>query len=359
MCLEKSRVSIIALCAAGIAMLLVCFTAVPAAAQETGDVIELMDKTLIKNIIIIKEEYDKVRYKNIGYPRGQDVKSDEIREIQRNSYGSSFLAADTSRRAGKYEEAIKSYKYSRMQIAPSSKAKAEPVITFWIAECYRLWRKYPEAKKNYDKFSKNRSWSRHRYLPAVHYGLALIYLAQKKYMAAAAEFRKLSGGKFGTLWKLRGQLGSGIVQFEKKSYPAALGVFKTVEKNARNDGESSIEQEAKMWQGKCLLQSRKYKEAKDFFKKITDAKRISNKEVMASAWNGLGKAYYGLSRNGSDKNLVHKALMAHLRVALVYSGFRDKRLEALDLAAKAAGKLRLVKTAKELKREYDAAKGEE
>jgi tetratricopeptide (TPR) repeat protein len=359
MCLGNSRVSIIALCAAGIAMFLVCFAAVPAAAAETGDVIEMMDGTLFKNIIIIKEEYDKVRYKIIGQQRGQDAKSDEIREIQRNSYGSSFLAADTSRRAGRYEEAIRSYKNSRMQIPPSSKSKAEPVVTFWIAECYRQWGKYPEAKKEYDKFSKNRSWARHRYLPAIHYGLALISLSQKKYTAADSEFRKLSGGKFGTMWKLRGQLGSGIVQFRKGSHLAALGVFKTVERNAKNDQVTSIEQEAKMWQGKCLLKAKKYTEARDFFKKITDAKRASNKEVMASAWNGLGTAYYGLSRGGSNKNLVHKALMAHLRVALVYSGFRAERLEALRLAANAAGKLGLAKTAKELKREYDTAKENE
>jgi tetratricopeptide (TPR) repeat protein len=329
----------------------------PLAAQEETDVIITKDSR-ITGITILKEQYDFVTYK-MGGTMNAKIKSSDIRDIQRNSLGQRFRTADANRRAGRYQAAIDTYKTVLTSIQSRSKRdRAKPVVKFLIAECLLKLDKSTESKKEYDAFLKDYARSKHFFIPAAHHGLARLYMDKKSYDSALKEFKTLATTRnFGSLWNLRGELGEGIVKVVKGLFPNALKIFERVEVKAKSQGVSDIEQEAKMWQGKCLLGSKDYRKAVSFFKNITDATNVTDREVMASAYNGLGTAYWGLSKKGSDRELVHKALMAHLRVVLVYSGVRSEYLEALKLAVKEAGKLGLERTARELKQELDAIQG--
>jgi tetratricopeptide (TPR) repeat protein len=321
---------------------------------EEATVIKVDPKTggpgeTLKACRVIADDYDNFKIKQ--EEQGEStLKPEEIYQVlPTGSSAGLFPGAMALYDAGQWAEALD--KFDQASKAASGKEWMPIYCDYYKGMC-NVKMGGANADKGLDilrKFENNPNLKKHRFTPMVLYGEGEAAMITKKYPEAERVFGVLQKTKeFGQIWVARGHKGAGIVSFAQRKWDSAKNSFKNVEDIARAMRNPALELDAMAYQGKCLFEMAEMDKAKALFDSIikkNDETRAASKEVMAAVYNGLGEYYY---RKEGDKK---KALLAHLRVIVVYSVAQDEYAKALSLAAKCFEELDQKDRAERLRKE--------
>ncbi len=301
----------------------------------------------LTNCKILLDEYDKIKIRQME-TGDMTFKADEIYDIIPSGTGSGHLPKGIELyKEGLYEQAVEKIKSAKSLY--QKKQWVQIYCTYYMGMCYlSMGGKY--VKKGQDMlalFEKNKKWKKHRLVPWALYGTARSAKANGKYSDANKAFSNLEKKKdFGLIWQLTGKAGKGEVAFAQKNYDSAKKMLSDLEKQAARNRNTVLMLMAKAYQAKCWAKQGNVEKAKNIFEDLIKEKNAS-KEVKAAAYNGLGEYYY--SQKGGRE--TKKALICHLRVAVLYSTVRDEYAKALYLAAKCFDELGQKARAKKLRDE--------
>ena len=189
---------------------------------------------------------------------------------------------------------------------------------FFKAMIHQRQGEYDQAIEGYKALVAD--FPKSRWLMEVGENLVLCYVAKKDVPGAGKALDELSSGATSagveagfnsSVNVLKGRL------FEEQGkFPEAQAAYGVVEK--ASGVPSSVVQQAKLGQGRCLVALNKKPEAEAIFRKLVT--EDAPNPVMAGAWNGIGDLMLEEARKGSaDSEKLFDVLFCYLRGAVQYT----------------------------------------
>ena len=181
-----------------------------------------------------------------------------------------------------------------------------------------------------------------RMAPAAIRGLGLCWLEEGNTDDARLEFEKLAErDEYGEEWMLHGKLLLARMKSAAGKHEEAMRLCKEVTDKCLTDGRNVLLLEAKFVRAELLVATKRYDEAFNAFGQIAEAAHETDFKTRARACNGIGDALLGANR-------AQEALLAYLRVRVLYFQNRDELPHALYGAARCFTLLRKANEAREL-----------
>jgi tetratricopeptide (TPR) repeat protein len=287
------------------------------------------DGTVLKDVEIVRENYEKIVYRHKG-SRVEDSPA-LIREIVHGDAPPIYSQAEGARLAGRYEAAIEAFKKAGELKKPKWLG---PYVSFSLAETYRVAGDadralLDKAAEAYQKFIKKNS--KHLLIPRAIYGLADTFRRKDQYSDAKSQFDKLVEGKFGDRWQLWGKYGKGLTNLTSGANSQAIEEFTTLVDRAGTKKEfRNLVILANLGKGRAFIQEKRFDDAVRFFKRLIERERGAER-VIAGAYVGLGDCF--LKQSSSEDN-KRRALFYYLHVVMLYPGAGEEYATALYKAAK-------------------------
>ena len=316
----------------------------PAALVEGKDTVVLKSGRNISGVVILSERYDKVEV-----DRDDDGKADDTfaaGDIATVSYGDapmSFREGLLDYRMRRYEEAVGKFE----------KAVEEPgVRQFWLqqhanymlGECRRrLAMNDPQllakARAAYEQVVEKVPDG--RWAPNAIEGIGICLLQEGDAEGARGRFEKLiESGKYGEEWTLRGNLLMARALSKSGKHEEALALCRDVEREAA-PGLDQYVTDAALTRAELLMATGKHQEAQETFVKI--AREADARDIVTKA-----KAYNCVADALLAANRTQEALLAYLRVRVLYFKAADELPHALYGAARCFTILRKANEAREV-----------
>lgn len=316
-----------------------------AAVAAGRDTVLLKNRQPAAGLTVLREGYDKVEADRDGDGKADETfPADAVTNVTYHDAPMSFRQGAASFRLGRFKEAAEYF----------SKALSEKdVRSFWlqqhanyfIGECRRqLAQKnkklLAEARQAYERVIETVPDG--RLVPFAIRGIGLCRMAEGKLDAARREFEKLSAqDKFGKTWTLRAKLLLAQIHSKAGKHKEAQKLCDEVMKMTRAAHHADLRREATRTRADVLTAAGEYAKAREIFLQI--ARETDERDVKAKArlYNAIGDCFLGEKR-------TREALLAYLRVRVLYFKDRDELPRALYGAARCFTILRKSKEADEL-----------
>ena len=326
-------------------MLLQVASWLPEALAAGKDEVVLKTGRGVPGLTVLSETYESVEVDRDG-----DGKADEpfpAEKVANVKYGDApvaFRRAEISLKQGRYAEAAEMFQ----------KALGEKnVRAFWlkqhanylIGECLRRQGEndaalLPTARKAYERVISE--MPKGRLVPQAIRGAGLCLLREGRTDDARSWFEKLKEDyKFGEAWALRGMLLLAHANSLAGSHDEALVLCKEVLDDSGLPKYEDLRKDALLTRAALLIAAGKYKEGHEAFTKIARTAAERDVETKAQAYNGIGDGLLGVNR-------VKEALLAYLRVRVLYFKAQEELPHALYGAARCFTVLRKANEAREL-----------
>jgi len=333
-----------------LALAAVLLLAAARAAHAKGQDTVLLDTgRTVPGVTVLREGYDKVEVDRDG-----DGKADE-------SFPGEGVVNVT------YDDAPMSFrqgsvfiKQERFKEAADYFAKAveeKDVRAFWLkqhanyllGECRRRMGEtekdqLAEARRAYERVGKEVPDG--RLVPYAIRGLGLCYMEEGKNEAARGEFAKLvEKGHFGAPWALQGKLLLAQLSSREGKHAEALAlcdeVLRAAEADTAAKKRSDLLGEARLRRAEVLIAAGQHAKAREMFMQIAAETDERNVKIKARAYNAIGDCFLG-------ENRTREALLAYLRVRVLYFEAKDELPRALYGAARCFTALKEPERAREL-----------
>jgi len=326
------------------------------AGEKGGDAVVLKDGRRMTRVSVLSDGY-----KTVEVDRDGDGEADEhfpASDIAEISYGDapgSFLLGAAAFNAHQFAKAITHLERS---------LKEEKVRRFWLEQQANYM--IGESRRNLAEgdrslLPKARAAFRRvvvetpegRMAPAAIRGIGLCYLEEGDAEGARREFEKLADGdEYGEEWACRGKLLLARLKGRQGKHKEAMALCKEVLDRCRAAKRTDLYTEARFARAELLVESGKYEEAHEAFRDIAKDAREKDFKTQARTYNGIGDALLGAKR-------TREALLAYLRVRVLYFQNRKELPRALFGAARCFTLLRKADEARELvgilRKEYPAS----
>lgn len=312
---------------------LLALAAAVAFAPSAGaqDAVTLADGRRISNVTILRDNYDGVAIDREGDGEADDVFDPE--KVVRVEYGDAppaYRQAELELRQGRLEQAVE-----QLQRALAE----EDAKPFWVMQYanYHLGeslRRIGQADETMLEAAR-RAYREvlveaplGRKVPHSIRGLGLTYLDAGEPRRAESEFAKLAGEeRYGGAWNLRGKLLLARAKGAQGNYEAGLALCDEAAEAAQQAGLEAIAAEAVRARAAVLLAAGQLEPAYEAFMQIARTADEGDHETLAAAYNGIGDALLGQGN-------AREALLAYLRVRVLYFQATDEVPRALYGAAK-------------------------
>ena len=366
------------------AMILTAALAASAAELTMPDRIVLTNKGQITGIRVMSAEVDGVTYKKFdGRGDAKTVPADSVDEI---SWGD----------AGEFRRVISLYDRNKVKEALELLRKLPETgpRAFWYApyrelilgKCLYRMRKYDEALPHFDVVIKR--YPRSLYAPSAIEGLARSYGKKRDVKLAAEAYAMLdptnsyaspgSPEPYGKMlqWRGREEMAKLFVKLDGRAEEASkiyAGLAKgasavlakpPAELKAHLSAIRAIHQRALMGGVDALEKAGKLKQARELIESISE--QITDKSVRVGMYARLGDLLAAEAEEapeGARKSLRKKALLAYMRVYILYPGREAQRSRCMLGAAIASRQLgspddniRAVKLCKAIMAEHPRSK---
>jgi len=329
-------------------VLLACGPA-PCLAAAGQDSVLLESGRSVPGVTVLREGYDKVEIDRDG-----DGKPDETypaAEVANVTYGDapmSFRQGSVFFRQDRFREAAEYFE----------KALNEPgVRAFWLqqhanyflGECRRRMGETDkalllEARRAYAQVIVKVPDG--RLVPFALRGLGLCWLEEGQLEEARREFEKLRDEqRFGPRWALRAKILLASVSSREGKHSEAMALcdeaLKALAAEATAKKSSDLVREARLAQAEVLTAAGEYAQAREVYTQIASDTDERDIRTRARAYNSIGDCFL---REGRTR----EALLAFLRVRILYFEARDELPRALYGAAVCFSALKEPERAREL-----------
>ena len=324
-----------------VAVLLAAAGGVSRAAGQ--DNVALVSGRTIAGVTVVRDGFDKVEIDRDG-----DGKADELVdaiEVKDVSYGDAPLAyrqGSVYFKQGRYAEAAKYF----VQAVEDEKARPwiKAYAGYYAGECRRHLgaaekAMLVEARLAYEQAVK--ADPRGRLAPYAVRGIGLCFMEEGKALAAGGEFGKLMRGEYGNEWILGGKLLNARLLSQAGKHEDAKKLCEEVRAAAEKANRPALTREARIARSEVLLAAGEYAKAREIFYEIAREADERDVKTRARAYNAIADCFLGEKK-------TREALLAYLRVRVVYFEASDELPRALYGAALCFTKLRQPERAREL-----------
>ncbi len=255
------------------------------------------------------------------------VPIDDVAEVRYDgAAGLALRAAAGLERAGEYEKAAD--QYQKAAAAGGSEFVAQSIAfgqaRAAAAAALATRERLDEAIRGLEDFRTKYPASRHHF--ALHELLGRLLLEKKNTAAARQAFAELDKATWPEL-KMRAANWDGRALVQEGKLDEAEAKFDIVAAlPAKTPGEKIEQQQALLARCDCLVAQKKHDEAVATLRRIIQESPPEDAELQAAAWNNLGDVL-----RAADK--PKDALLAYLRVDLLYSTERTAHAKALFVTA--------------------------
>lgn len=321
------------------------FAGVAVASERGTDRIVLKSGRSFSRVAVLKDGHDKVEIDRDGDGKANETFTAEA--VESISYGDApkaFRQATLDYRVGRFSAAIEQFE-AALQAEETREFWLKPYSYFYIGECFRQLAEtdkelLPKARAAYERVLLEAPDS--RLAPDAIRGLGLCFLEQGDTDEARSEFEKLvADDRYGAIWGLRGKLLVARVDGALGKYKEGMALCEKVAAAAAAADRKDLAAEAVCAQAELLLAAKEYDKAQQAFRGIALAARESDVKTKAFAYNGIGDALLGEGR-------TREALLAYLRVRVLYFRARKQLPRGLYGAARCFRILRKSNEAREL-----------
>jgi tetratricopeptide (TPR) repeat protein len=332
--------------AAVLVLLLVCSAAGPAPARAAGgeDDVALLDGSSLKNVTVLQAHHDEVRVDTDG--DGQADRNVPAGSIVDITYGDEPLAL----KQGRFHLDSGNHNKARAEFREALEEKE--ARAFWLVPAARYaiaesLRRDPEggrealerALAEYQTIIEDHPRSRR--VPYAIRGIGRVKLAMGDAAEAQTQFEKLAGGRYGSIWTLRGKLGKARALSARDRAEQGLALAQQVIEAAREPGLFDVRSEAEDVRTELLFNAGRYEQVRKIYRQMAEAAPETNPGVKARAYNRIGDAYLA-------ENKVKEAVFAYLRVRVLYPDKKEQLAHALYGAARCFTSMKKSREASEL-----------
>ena len=318
------------------------------AAQARGegkDTIALKDGRRISRVTVLSDGYKTVEIdRDADGQADETFKASEVTEISYGDAPKSFLLGVSSFNMAQYAKAVEQLERALTE---------EDVRAFWlqqqanymIGESRRRMAEGDAAELAKAREAFGRVAIRTpegRMAPAAIRGTGLCHLEEGNTDDARFEFEKLADSEeYGEEWTLRGKLLLARVKSAEGKHEEAMTLCRQAIDGCQTKERKDLLLEAKFSHGELLVAMKRYDEAFKAFGQIAAEAHETDFSTRARAGNGIGDALLGADR-------TREALLAYLRVRVLYFQNREELPHALYGAARCFTLLRKANEAREL-----------
>ena len=173
-------------------------------------------------------------------------------------------------------------------------------------------------------------------------GLGRVDLALGDAAAAEQQFEKLiADDKYGTMWTLRGKLGKARALSAQGAGEKGLKLAEQVMKAASQPGLFDLRSQAEDARTELLFAAGRYEEVRKIYRHLAESAPEHDTVAKAKAYNAIGDAYFA-------ENKIKEAVLAYLRVRVLYPDNREQLAYALYGAARGFTAMKRSREASEL-----------
>jgi len=317
------------------------------------DTVTLKTGRQIGSVIVLAERYDKVEVDRDG-----DGKADETfdaGDVATVTYGDapmSFRRGALDYRMRRYEDAAEKLD-AALEERSVRQFWLQQRANFMLGECRRRLsmndpRLLAKARAAYEQVVAKVPDG--RWAPNAIEGIGRCLLAEGDVAGAQRQFEKLvETRKYGDEWMVRGNLWMARALSKAGKHEEALALCADTLKDAESADLKRYMIEAALTRAELLMPTGKHQEAEEAFVKI--ARDADARDVIAKA-----KAYNGVADALLATNRTKEALLAYLRVRVLYFKAADELPRALYGSARCFTILRKANEARQvvalLEKEY-------
>ena len=299
------------------------------------DNVALVSGRTIAGVTVIRDGFDKVEIDRDG--DGKADESVEAIDVKDVSYGDAplpYRQGSVYFKQDRYDEALKYF------AAALEDKKARPWIKayagYYAGECGRrlgMTRKamLVEARLAYERAAK--ADPRGRLAPYAVRGIGLCFMEEGKTLAAGGEFAKLVRGDYGDEWILRGKLLNARLLSRTGKHDDAKKLCEEVRTAAEKANRPALTRDARIARSEVLLAAGEYARAREIFYEIAREADERDVKTRARTYNAIADCFLGEKK-------TREALLAYLRVRVLYFEVSDELPRALYGAALCFTKLR-------------------
>ncbi len=330
-----------------VAVLLAAAGGISWAAGE--DSVVLVSGRTIAGVTVIRDGFDKVEIDRDG--DGKADESVEAIEVKDVSYGDAPLAYRQGVvyfKQDRYDEAVKYFvaalKDQKGEEGREIRSWVKAYAAYYAGECRRHLGAVSkamlvEARRAYEDAAK--AEPRGRLAPHAIRGGGLCFMEEGKALAAGGEFAKLVGGDYGDEWVLRGKLLRARLLSRTGKHDDARKLCEEVRVVAEKANRPVLTRSARIARSEVLLAAGEYAQAREIFYEIAREADERDAKTKARAYNAIADCFLGEKK-------TREALLAYLRVRVLYFEASDELPRALYGAALCFTKLRQPERTREL-----------
>lgn len=318
------------ICAALASLALVLAISAEVAAQMTGrDEVVMADRTRLRNVTVIAENWDEVLIDTTGDGNvDRTVPTSEVTRVEYGDTPPAWRRGDTHYRAGRFSAAADEFEKA-MEAQGVRDSWRKPHGLFNLGRCYlEMGRAEPD---HLDKAISNfreviEEHPKARTVPDSIHGLATAYVAKGQQEDAQNEFMKLESGEYGEEWQRRARMELASLMAERRDFDAALEFAQGALELAEESGQDENIFDARVAYYETLAKAGRGDEA---YQSLQDmAAEFPEHAVSRKAriYNALGDALMSQDR-------VHEAVLAYLRVQVLYFEASEQLPRAMYSAA--------------------------
>ncbi|MCX7703220.1 MAG: tetratricopeptide repeat protein [Planctomycetota bacterium] len=284
-------------------------------------------------------------YKEVNVKIGgsfQKIPAENIIDIKREKSSLVYQSAEELRAQGNYAEALKKYEAA---MAREGEEWEKIYSAYYKSLCLQMLgtvepARLKDAVKSYKEFIEK--WKEHRLVPHAHQGRGISAMGSGDWAEAQDAFTKLSGGEYGSYWRLRGKYWLGELAYRRGELANAKKIWAEILAEAERMGMKDVRAKYELVTALEELDKGNTAKAKSSLEKIVDIglggmDPSIGYEVLAKAHKALGDCYY--KEAGGDKAKMRKALFEYLKVILLYSLSKQEYIHSLQMAIEISKKL--------------------
>jgi|GEM_PF-2483129 len=316
-----------------LAVILVLCLCAPALLADT---IHLSNGREVK-CLISKESYATIEYRKAGMSSKQSVDVADVVSVEYSKTSADWREAMVLLDQGEMGKAASSF------LAVADDDNREPHLRAsalaQAGDALVTNGNYNDAIGVYDELLKKHPSTRHLARALLGKGQSLFYV--RKLAEADAVLTQLKSDAtskgLGERWALDAEFLL-LWSAEAQGKPDVVDGYKQLRASARAN-YPGIANKASLRMGRVHLENNQVRDAEALFDEIVLSRMHTSDDVVAGAYNGLGRCNFGraqglLSDGKADQALpyVHDALLDFLRVHVSYPGVRKEQAEALYFA---------------------------
>jgi len=306
-------------------LLLACALAPAASPARAADEVLMKDRTKRYTGVILSEGYETIALDtNSDGKADVTVRTQEVARITHGDAPTSYNSAVRLFRRGRYDQALTAFQ--KALEAPGVRAAwLRPEVNYYLGECYlrQAWKHADNLKKAAEHFTAVLTKTpTHRRVPDCRLGLAECALEQGNRAEASKHLEDLASGKYGTRYALLAVLRLARLKADPKNPAETVALCEKARRLAADEALKDLRLDADFACARALAAAGKGAEAEAILKRLAEEHGEPETDVRARLFNTLGDVFLA-------QNRVKEALLAYLRVRILYFQSKDELARAL------------------------------